>query len=1033
MARANLFSIPPGAPFLRTFVEALLAGKITGAVSGDDPLTLSSATIYVPTRRAARALAGEFAQSPLARSILLPRIVPLGQADEIETSLAFEVDSLDDGWEDVIPAAIDEFERRLTLASLILAWGRAVRRALLPLDKSDAMASQEALLVAATAGQAWLLAGDLAGLIDELIIEEIPWSALDGAVPEEFDRYWEITLNFLKIAGEHWPRILAERDCVDAAARRALLIGREAERIETGRPLGPTIALGSTGTNRATARLLAAIARSPAGAVILPGLDRDLDAESWTMVGVQRPEAGAAGHPQAALRRLLEGLPASRETVEELGDVSSALARRTHFLREALLPAEATERWPLFDRSGLAAGLADVALIEAPDEREEALSLAIRLREALETPRLTAALVTPDRAIAARVRAELARWKIEIEDSAGESLATRQAGAFARLVLKAAAGPDLAVDFLALIAHPLTLLGFDRERVRTLAALAEIALVRGETPFSPDLAALLANARALANDAHAHPAVRDAEDETWGDLERLLRRLGNHLGGLRKLASSAPLAAWIAAHRAAIAAIGDGGNETADDRALGELLDRLEAAAQNVPLVFDMQDYADFFDSAAGEAAVRSGPPGHPRLKILGLLEARLMSVDVVLLAGLDETIWPPAAATDPFLNRPMRAALGLSPPERRIGQTAHDFAQAMGAPVVVLSRAAKRGGVPTTPSRFLQRMQALAGPSCWDECRGRGDAWLRLARMIDQAGPTKPIGAPHPRPSLDLRPRRLSVTRIETLRRDPYAVYAESILRLTPLAQVEAAEAGRTAGVELHDVLADFVRRHPSGALPSEASAALRQSALMRFGPLLDDLEWRAFHWPRFERAIDAFVSWENGRREQLAEVFVEERGELAISLADGSRFTLVAIADRLERRSDGQWIIIDYKSGRVPSVREVACGFAPQLTLEAAMIERGAFRCAPAPSVVEKAVYVRLAGSEPISEREVRDAKRQFQELVYEHFEGAIGLLSQFRNETTPYLSRPFPQFASRFGAYDHLARVKEWSSPALEGEEG
>jgi ATP-dependent helicase/nuclease subunit B len=1038
VARANLFSIPPGAAFLPTFVEALKDGRIAPGFPGRDPIALADATIYAPTQRAARALASELARSS-GGFTLLPRIVPLGAAEDLETTAAFEEipEELwpDQAMEEAAPDAMDEIERRLTLARLILGWGRAVRNALVSVDGAGRILDpDEAFLVSATQGQAWVLARDLAAMIDEFIIEDVPWSALDRLVPDEFDRYWGITLDFLKIAREAWPAILAERGCVKRAARRSALLQRAAERIGEGRGAGPTIAIGSTGTNRATARLLAAIARSPSGAVVLPGLDKRLDVRAWGLIADPKGEAGAAGHPQAALRRLLEIIGVSRDEVEEIGSAPPALARRAAFVSEALLPADATERWPAFDRTGLSEALRDVELIEAADEREEALALAIRMRKALETPGLTAALITPDRGAAARVRLELTRWKVDVDDSAGEPLAEAPAGVFARLLLRAAAESEFSVDSLALLAHPAALLGFARDRTRALAALAEIAAARSDVPLSGDLAARLGDARIAAKDPHAHPAVRDASDEDWADLERMAAALAEGLRELRALSEGAPLSAWIDAHRRALAAIGDAKTEGDDARALEDLLERMAVAARRAGGLFDARDYLDVFEGLARERAVRRANPGHPRLTILGLLEARLMSFDLVLLAGLDETIWPPAASTGPFLNRPMRAALGLTPPERRIGQTAQDFAQAMGTPQVVLSRARKRGGSPTTPSRLLQRMEALAGAPAWAERRRRGDVWLALAELIDRAPPAAPIGAPQPRPPVGLRPKRLSVTRIETLRRDPYAIYAEFILRLSPLPPLVRSNAARVAGEELHALLADFVRAHPDGAPPVDAATSLREAALARFAGLLADIEWRTFHWPRVERALDFFVSWETARRDKIARIYVEQRGELTLALADGSSFSLVAIADRLEKRRDGRWAIIDYKSGRAPSPREIACGFAPQLTLEAAMIERGAFPCAPAPAAAAEAFYLTpiQGGARNVLAETQKDPEQAFRNLAAAHYEGAAALLSQFRTESTPYLSRPFPQFASRFAAYDHLARVKEWSSSGTGDED-
>jgi ATP-dependent helicase/nuclease subunit B len=371
-----------------------------------------------------------------------------------------------------------------------------------------------------------------------------------------------------------------------------------------------------------------------------------------------------------------------------------------------------------------------------------------------------------------------------------------------------------------------------------------------------------------------------------------------------------------------------------------------------------------------------------------------------------------------------MRDDLGLTPPERRIGQTAHDFVMAMGNSVIVLSRARKREGSPTVPSRFLQRLAALAGEAAWQTCRARGDRLVGFARALDRPETIASAPRPMPRPPVALRPNSLSVTRIETLRRDPYAIYAERILRLKPLDDLGAERGAREAGITLHAILAEFTGAHPSGELPENALDDLIARAKTKFADFLANADFRAFQWPRIEAGLAAFLVWERERRRLIDRVFLEAKGRLPIPLSDGSIFTLTAIADRIERHRDGTIAIVDYKSGRLPSVKQVNVGFAPQLTLEAAMVERNGFDELPPPLEVATALYVKLGGGEGLQTRAV-DTKEPLEALVAKHFEGLVSLLEEFRDVATPYMPRPFPQFASSYGDYDHLARVKEWAA--------
>jgi ATP-dependent helicase/nuclease subunit B len=1033
--RANVFSIPPGAPFLKTFVKALLDGEIIAGFSRAlGPLEIADATIYVPTRRAARALADELAHALDRPATLLPRLLPLGALDATETDLFFEETGLDSPLDPDLPLAANDILRRMLLSDLVLAWAASLPHAIVSIDAAGnrAIDPDEVPIVGKSPVDAWHLAAELAGLIDELIIEDVEWTRLDPLVLPEFDMYWRITIEFLDIAIRQWPHILDARGLVDPARRRMQLVDAQSTRILSGRA-GPVIAIGSTGTNRATARLLAAIARAPQGAVVLPGLDVHLDEAAWTLIsaGVSEGTEPCFGHPQAALARLLPALAIKREDVTQIGDPTPTLAARQNFVSEALRPADTTDLWRFYREAvsdaDLAQALEGVTLIEAADEREEALCLAIALREVLAHPHETAALVTPDRELARRVKAELARWAIEVDDSAGEALSASPHGRLATLV---ASGAQEHIDLLALLQHPLARFGLPRGTIETLWPLYEIGIARA--PISFDLAdptKTVARAREAAC-GKSHPAQRRITDRDWALLEDLLRRLKGALAPLHELRGTYPLPAWIDAHRRAFAAATEGEDGTGsggEDRdALDMLFDELSAHASQ-RMMFDAESYAYFFMRVAQETRLQGPARAHPRLKIFGLLEARLMEADVMLLGGLDETIWPPQAQSDAFLNRPMRAELGLTPPERKIGQTAHDFTQAMGRRHVILSRAAKRGGTPTVASRFIQRLAALGGPA-WESCVSRGEKTLALSRAIDRPeAPAKAVKRPAPKPPLELRPTRLSVTRIEMLRRDPYAIFAESILKLAELPPIAQEIELRAVGMVMHEALAKFTGLYPSGALPPEAGAVLTALLKDLCAIYLQDPQFATFRWRRIEEEIAFLLNVEAVRRETITHIDVEIQGTLDIPLSDGSVFTLSAIADRIEHLSDGSLAILDYKTGTPPGLKEVQVGFAPQLTLEAAMAERGAFG-PPAP--VKEALYLKLGGANSF-ERLLRFEKGKvaFETVVQNHYDDLVLLLNQLRDESQPYPARPFPKYAARYNAYDHLARVKEWSAGGID----
>ena len=479
MPAPRVFTIPASTPFVPTLIDALLGGRLVpGFAASDDPLALASATLYLPTRRACRLVRDSFLDIIKSEAAILPRIVPIGDVDEDEIAFAraatggVAADAL------TLPDDLGGLERRLLLAKLVLTWATS----------SDVRTAENAPLVANTPAAALALADDLARLMDDMTTRRVSWDRLDDLVPDRHDDYWQLTLRFLKIAREIWPRILEERGKIEPAARRDLLIAAEARRLAEKRD-GPVIAAGSTGSMPATAELIATIAKLPHGAVVLPGLDTDLDAPSWKLIEGRRdlvdPVAPAVGHPQFAMAALLQRIGIVREEVRILGTAQAH--GRERLVSEALRPAAATDHWqerlarPEFAKHEERA-LASLSVVEAANADEEALAIAVALREVAETKDKTAALITPDRALARRVLAALARWNVPVDDSGGDALPATPAGNFARLVVDAAFGGLAPVALLALLKHPLFRLGGHLGAHTAAITTLERAIFRGPRP-----------------------------------------------------------------------------------------------------------------------------------------------------------------------------------------------------------------------------------------------------------------------------------------------------------------------------------------------------------------------------------------------------------------------------------------------------------------------------------------------------------------------------------------------------------------------
>ena len=1018
-AEPRVYTIPPSANFLATLVDALVSGRLVpGPPLRDDPLALADATIFVPTRRAGRALAAAITEAAGGRATLLPSIRPLGDVEEDLLALSPVGAVLAD-----LPPAVDPLERRVVMTRLVLGWARALSpdtRRLLP---------GEEVLVPTSPADAARLADDLLALVDQVTTEETDWARLADIVPADLARFWQVTLAFLEIATAAWPQILAERGRIDPVLRRLRLIDAEAARFAARPPAGPVIAAGSTGSVPATARLMATIARLPRGAVVLPGLDLTLDDETWAAIA---DGDGTPSHPQFGLSRLLPRLGVTRAEVVALTEPARPL--RGLIVSEGFRPAETTERWAgLAERFGAPAavseGLAGLGLVEAANEREEAAAIALALREALADGATRAALVAPDRTIARRVATELGRWGIAVEDSAGVPAGTTPLGVLARLVAEAGIAGDDPAALLALLKHPLADLGLSRDARIAAVDRLERGVLRGPR-LAPGVAALAASARHRA--AHL-AAVR--RGESLEEAIDLADRLVAALSPLTALAAAptASVAALAAAHAAALATVrtpaeGEEPAAAAAEAHFAGCFERLSAGDAE-DLAVAPRDWPGLFDVLAGGAAVRPAGSRPGRVEIWGPLEARLQAADLVVLAGLNEATWPQVVGVDPWLTRPMRAALGLEAPERRVGLSAHDVEMALGAPRVLLTRSARAGGAPTVASRFLQRLKAVAGEAGRGAMAGEGARHLARARRLDRPDGS-PVAAPRPepRPPLAARPRALSVTEIETLIRDPYAIYARRVLGLKPLDPVAADPGAADRGNIVHAALATFLEHH-TGRFDAAAVTALVEAGRQAFTAVADYPEVTALWWPRFLRIAEAFVATE-AERPVARKRHLEVQGALTLN-TPGGPFTLNGRADRIDETAAGLFIV-DYKTGGAPSAKEVASLLAPQLPLEAAMVRRSGFPGVPADEAIAALAYIRLRGlAEPVEEVTIepgidRDGiDRSPDALAAEAIGRLKALITRYDDEGNGYLSRARVAFEQAMDApYDHLARAREWT---------
>jgi ATP-dependent helicase/nuclease subunit B len=622
--------------------------------------------------------------------------------------------------------------------------------------------------------------------------------------------------------------------------------------------------------------------------------------------------------------------------------------------------------------------------------------IALLMRRALHDGVERCALVTPDRALARRVAASLARWDIAVDDSAGRPLRQSAPGALLCLVAEMVAAEAAPVPLLAVLNHPLVQAGRDRDLFGRAVRRLERDRLRGVRP-APGFDAL----------RHDDPDVALLVDE--------LARESTPLADLMR--GSSPLPALVAAHVALAEWLtrDETGRVALWDGEAGEAAAEFVAGLRQAAVALPPQpgrDYAGLFATLLQDQVLRPRAGAGGRLAIWGPLEARLQQADLLILGGLNEDTWPRTGQPDPWLSRPMRARLGLPTPERRIGQQAHDFAQLAAAPRVVLTRADKVDGAPTVPSRWLLRMDQLLARS--------GLAWERQLpadllgwhRDLSRPDAVKPVAPPQPRPPVAARPRRLSVTRIETWMRNPYAIFARHILRLERLDPLDQDPGAAERGTAVHAALQKFVDANRA-ALPPDALEQLLALGTAEFGSLLERPGFRAFWWPWYRRAMRRFLADEQARRAQWTPLAGESRGVLQL---DG--FELTAVADRIDGAS-GALDVVDYKTGAMPTNKDIAAGLSPQLPLEVAIARAGGFAGIAAMAGVTASHW--LIGPRSDGLKPVKDAAHLADEAV----DGVRALIAAFADPATPYLACPRPAAAPAYNDYDLLARQPEWSA--------
>lgn len=952
----NIFNISAGKSFVDELADVFLQ-KYSSC-----PEQLANVLFLLPNRRACQSLADAFVRLRGMQPTILPRIAPIAEAEEDEIFLTGSPTVLSQ-----LKPAVSSLERTLIFTRLIM-------------QKPDFGVENVSL------AQAYALARNLSELIDTVHNENLDYSRLTEIVPEEYAEHWQQTLKLLKIITEYWPEILKEKNLCDSVERKQQLLMAELEFWKNS-PNRPQIVIaGTTAAFPLLKEMVKTVAEFPEGEVYLYGLDKYLDDESWQAID--------ENHPQYELKELLEYLDICRSDITDIA--LTPISSREKLCAEIMRPAASSGAWRKLSAETLPlSAFNNIHLINCDDMRQEAKTIALIMRQTLETPEKTAALITLDRNLSRRVVSELRRWGIVADDSAGQPLSLTPIGIYLRLIGEVIV-KDTMTARIALMKHPFTACGQSygdfNQRIR-----------------------------------HLELALRSAKELSAEQIE-LLEDFEARLQPLKELYQNptADIKAVLSAHIRTAEALADTDIKSGDKiiwkkdsgRAAAQFFanfitkcDIMQSVAPN--------DYLPFLVTMLSEQNVRVRYGMHPRIKILGPIEARLTAYDVTIIGGVNEGTWPKAPHSDMWMSRPMKSKFGMPQAERSIGVLAADFAHLLNAPEVYLTRAQKADGAPTNKSRWWLRMETVLDAVFAADKKAYAfiyhQPYSSWAKNLERNNNPQPIKPPTPRPAVKLRPRILPATQVEVLMRDPYTIYAKYVLSLYPLKDLDRQKEAYDFGNIVHGMLEEFNNRY-NHQYPDNAKEELLAIGERLFAKNNISEELRTFWQPKLENFVDWIVARESEYRPTITTVHNEVNGSVLFNGLAGP-FTITAKADRIDETKGGGLNIIDYKTGHGRSVKEMISGKAPQLPIEGLIAREGGFGGIPAKKIDSLQYWEFKDKMNQTNDEQSSQALDNIKNTLQD-------LIDAFDNVERPYLAKPVASSSGLYSDYDHLSRFLEWS---------
>lgn len=1023
----KFYNFSSTSPFLRNFVQHLLKDFVKDGefIKNFDPLYFSKITIYVPTQRAARSLREMLSLYCPLKSCILPRIFAIHNVDELQESLFYHLDV------PILQKRISLYDSAFILTPLVQKWYESLS------ENSKSLFGSQNILVPNGIAESLYLSFKLENLIEEMIQRESKIEILEElSLSKDLTQWWQINHEFLKIILTQWPKILEERKALTKSQIYKILLSRQIKIWKKKPPKFPVIALGL----KEPVEFISAISSLKEGAVYFQGLDLHLDEESWQALGVSQEEDPAiATHPQYSYYNLLKALKITRSNVQQIDTKEKNLSREL-LLTSALRPASTTNKWILEKRSKFEKGLKNLTLIEAENEREEAAAIALSMREILEVKNKTVALVTSNRTLARRVSLELRRFGIIANESLGRPLRQSYEVIFIRLLLDCVFKSYDCVTFLSFFKHPLTKIGRSRFEVRKLIDFFEIYFLRKKNSFShcykeidfvnfcqfieeilPDFSV----------DFHSeHQQEIEDLKKFAKDVETILEPIKNFEKNknysLKKILE-------VTIKISESFALDQEKNcshlyQTPGGESLLQFLKDLFETKEDLEI--SISNWPEIFDTLLQNRTLTPRPYGHPRVFIWGVGEFQLQTVDRVIFSNLNEGEMPQHFENDVFLSPQMRRMLNLISPEYKLGLQAFDFQMIMGMEEVILTRSLRIDENPSVASRFLQRLEAVIGEEFYQKLILKGQRYIALTKSVSKIKNISFAKRPVPTPPLEVRPKIFSVTEIETLRRDPYKIYAKKILKLYPLDPLQEDYNALMRGRLYHKILEEFAHQtHEISEDEKEYEKTFEEILERKIQDSNIPLEIGILWKYRLEAALEEYFSFEKNRHNYIKHTEISsdkiEVGKSGVYLQ--------ARADRIDIYKNCA-DILDIKTSENPSKSDALSLKSPQLVLEAALFLRKGFELIDN-LTLKNLTYIRLLSDKCKIETLLNDAD-EIKKLSDSAWVKLESLFNSYKCVNKGYISHALPSSLNNFYSfddqklYDHLARVFEWKQISLKG---